>query len=131
VELLISVWIFVACTALSKYLSNTAVKHLNTEQKSSLIDGLSVIRAYETIPVAMLLYVFVVYVHSAVVFRNWSIVCGGVLLAYLVLLAVINYRKIKNLGLSPVYVKQHYISLVIQYLGCIQMIVVFMLVYRQ
>jgi len=130
VALLTSVWIFVACVALSKYLSNTALKHLNIEQKGRITDGLSTLNAYETIPLAMLLYVFVLYTHSTFEIRNANTLFGSILLSYMVILAIITYRIIKKLSLPPTYVKRKNMSLLVHYSGCIQLIVVYMLIYR-
>jgi len=127
----ISVWVCVACTVLSRYLANTALKYLSVEEKGSLTDALSTVRAYDAIPIAILLYVFVLYTHSSFSIPRMEVLFFGLVLVYLVILPVIIYRKIKQLGLPSTYTKQTYISYAIQYLGFIQLILVFVFVRAQ
>ena len=122
--ILISLWIFIACVALGRYLSNTALKYLSTEEKGNLTGTLSTIRAYDMIPIAILVYVFVLYTYSTFSVRGMEALFFGFFLLYLTILPVITFRKISSLGLSSTYTKQNYISYAIQYVGFIQFILV-------
>jgi len=128
--LFISVWVCVACAVLSRYLSNTALKYLSIEEKGNLTDALSMVRAYDAIPIAILLYVFVLYTHSTFSIPGLEVLFFSLVLVYLIILPVITYRKIKRLGLPSAYNKQNYISYAIQYIGFIQLILAFIFRYK-
>jgi uncharacterized membrane protein len=110
--------VFIAAYIGGRLISERALKILNENEKTKLVDGFSKYRIFSLIGVIAL-----VILHFAVqslmpnsYFASFHTFVG-ILVLYLLLSSLYSYNKLKNLEMPDKYINQFLLSTLVQYIG--------------
>ncbi len=110
--------VFILCLIGSRIIAEKGIKVLTIEEKGKLVDSFSSMRAYNLIPIVLLVLVY--YILLTKTSLNEELVNGvywAGLLLYVVIIYILTNKKLVSLDLPSKYVKIFNISRIIQYIG--------------
>lgn len=109
---------FIVTYFVGRVVSERALKRLSVEEKARLLDAFAGQRTY-TIVVILGLFALFMLSDRLVTHPNLILAPAFVLLliATMITLSVLSYRKLKSLGMPQDYIKSFWLSTLIQYIG--------------
>ncbi len=123
----IGIGVFLLTVFLSRFLAERALRLLTPEQKLSLIDGFSGMRAYSMIPIVLLIGVFFAltrYIPSAA--DLWLTGYWIALALYVVVSFFYTRRRLIDLGLPRDYLQLHTVARAVRLVGLGSLVVGFL-----
>ncbi|WP_077531136.1 hypothetical protein [Vreelandella utahensis] len=114
----IAMFLFLALVILGRMLSERAMRQLTSEQKATIVDAFSQIRAYGLIPVVVLGGgYFLVGRYTEMSLRSLEILIFSGLVTYIVVFAIYTNVKMRALGLPSGFLKRYAVAHSIQFAG--------------
>jgi hypothetical protein len=128
--LLIGLGVFIACLIVSRFMSEAAYKHLDKLQKGDLVEQLSGLRKYSLLaflPIGILM----LFDSSIFAFNRQlgQVFTWVLLIAWIVGLEYLIFRKMKAIPLPEAYLKAYYRGRAVLYVGFFGMFGLFIVLF--
>ena len=116
--------VFIATVAISRILSEIAIKKLTIEQKASLVDSFSSLRTYWFIPAAIIVILyFALTKYTAINVSTLAKIFYSFSFVYLLTTLFIVFKKLKALSLPVNIYRLYGAAISIHYFGVITLLV--------
>jgi len=114
----IGIGICIFTLIVSRILNERAIKELSADEKAKLVDAFSSMRAYNLIPLAIIVVGYLLAIkYTGLSHMLLSYTYFIFLIAYIVVSQVYVYRKLIRLNYPPSYLKKYTLSRVISFAG--------------